>query len=97
MTVKAWDRMKVGTKRYSLRLALHCRREEKAQKARFAALYATVYPTPQEVWDKAYNGAYDKAWADHAAGRITADEAIERTTRAWQKAEATLARQTGYA
>lgn len=50
----------------------------------------------QDLIDRHYHSAYEKAWADQAAGRITTDEAIDRCHAAWLKCAALIKRKTGY-
>ncbi len=50
----------------------------------------------QALLDRYYHAAYDKIWQQHAAGAITADEAVDRCHTASERAWARIKRETGY-
>jgi hypothetical protein len=52
--------------------------------------------TPQEVFDKAYNGAYAAIWDDYFEGKVTLDQALERLLKAWRKAASQVRKRTGH-
>jgi len=50
----------------------------------------------QALIDRYYNPAYARIWADHEAGRISTDQAIDRTHIAWERMAKKVERETGY-
>ena len=52
--------------------------------------------TPQEVFSQAYEGAYERIWAEYAEGKLNLDQALDRLLKAWRKAANHVRRKTGY-
>jgi hypothetical protein len=52
--------------------------------------------TPQEVFEKTYNGAYEVIWNDYFAGKVTLDQALDRLLKAWRKAASQVRKRTGH-